>query len=218
MLNGAKPPPQSIHLFCPKCQFAVDGTRVAFSTLKLDHKTWCKRCHRSHWVQDWTCQCQMPWHLCHTHRHEPQRLRQLQEGRAKKKHHNVPKRPLEEACTEAGAKRLDEAPKRQEAPAPDDQIDLGPNRPSTLLPNIRAKFRRILNKEEGNTPSIGQPAPEVSPSRETAGEGTRRLVGKGPTGADQQAADHEKGSRADGEEEAPSRASARHCTDYPSPQ
>ena len=201
----AKPPPQHIHLFCPKCKFAVDGTRVAFSTHKLDHKTWCKRCHRSHTVQNWTCQCHMPWHMCQKHRQEPERLRQIQQGRAKRKPHSTAKRPLEEACTEEGARKLDEAPKRTEPPNPDEQIDLGPSKPSDLLPSIRAKYRRILEKEGMPTlPSTGRDALEVSPSRETAGckpPGSRRPRSEG--------AKQESRSQASSDEGAPTRALAR---------
>ena len=144
-----KPLPQSLFLFCPRCQFAVDGSRPAFAANKLDHKTWCKRCHRSFAVQDWQCACHMPRHACPLHSNEPSRLRKSKEGKHSKRPHTVPKRTLAEACTEEGARKLDEAG-RIPLPTQTEDIDLGPNKPMRrILPKLRHKFRRILQSDPG---------------------------------------------------------------------
>ena len=161
----------------------MDGTRAAFSQNKLDHKTWCKRCHRSHLVQDWTCPCHIPWHMCLQHCNEPSRLRYNQQERSKRKHYSAPKRPLEEACTEEGARRLDQAPVQPSQQAAEDEIDLGPNKATRLLPKLRAKFRRLLDAPEE---TIGQGARAAqnegwgNPTSQGKNEGKLQLGG-GPT-------------------------------------
>ena len=143
-LKGNLPPPQMIFLYCPKCLFAVDGTRAAFTTNKLDHKTWCKRCHRSWAVQNWQCSCHMPWHACPKHKMEPSRLRDDKESKQSRKVHEAAKRPLAAACTEEGANQLDQAG-RQASNLHEEEIDLGPKRPKgRILPVLQAKYRRIL--------------------------------------------------------------------------
>ena len=166
--------PQMIFLYCPKCLFAVDGTRAAFVVDRLDHKTWCKRCHRSWAVQDWQCACHMPWHACPKHSKEPCRLRSDREGKRSRRTHTAPKRPLAEVCTEEGANMLDEAGRpSSNLLSATDEIDLGPKQPKGgLLPALRQRYRRILQADPGKM----EKALEGETSREVSLRGGRLYV------------------------------------------
>ena len=152
---STRPLPQTIFVFCPKCQFAVDGTRPAFRIDKLDQKTWCKRCHRSHAISNWACACHTPWHACPRHQGEPARLRQTQRQPVDKKSHAAPKRALQDISTEAEIKRLDQ-PRRTQPSEDPDEIDLGERRQGDLIPKLRHKYRRILREESTDARDRGQ--------------------------------------------------------------
>ena len=175
-LMGRLPLPQRIFLYCPKCLFAVDGTRAAFAADKLDHKTWCKRCHRSWAVQNWQCSCHMPWHMCPTHNMEPSRLRDAKESKPSRRVHANAKRPLAEVCSEQGASQLDQAGRQSSnLPKEEDEIDLGPKQPKgrgRILPVLQAKYRRILQAG----PRIEGKANEGETSREDRFGGGRPCV------------------------------------------
>ena len=77
-------------------------------------------------------------------------MRKSKEGKHSKRPHTVPKRPLAEACTEEGARKLDEAG-RLPLPTQTEDIDLGPRKAmGEILPELRHKFRRILQNDPGD--------------------------------------------------------------------
>ena len=56
---------------CPRsgCSKVESSSAKNFQYSDLDRTHKCSFCHKSTQVRTWLCPCEMPWHLCDTHRH-----------------------------------------------------------------------------------------------------------------------------------------------------
>ena len=66
--------------FCGLCSEATFASRKAFKPVDLGALVRCSWCKKSNVSTSWTCKCEIPWHLCNTHKQLPEKIRRRKQG------------------------------------------------------------------------------------------------------------------------------------------